>query len=338
VRAVVYESTGGPEVLQLRELADPVPGEGEVLVKMAFSGVNPTDWKTRSGATPGPEHSFSYRVPNQDGSGTIVAVGAGVDPGRVGESVYLYEAAWQRQHGTAAELCAISASHAIALPPGASLELGASLGVPYITAHRCLTVGSQRRIESGSLVGTTVLVAGGAGAVGHAAIELARYSGARVIATVSSEDKAALARAAGANEVVNYRSGDAATAIRQLCQGGVDCIVEVAPGANAGLDQAVIGQSGRIAAYASDQPVAEISVRGAMTNNLNYNFVLLYTVPAEAKVAAISDIDGALRAGALRVGEEAGLALHRFSLADTALAHAAVESGVVGKVLITLEA
>src|SRR5437899_9164587 len=168
MRAVVYSSTGGPEVLRLVDRPEPSPGPGEVLVRVAVSGVNPTDWKARRGSGPGQRPAFPEVVPNQDGAGTIVAAGADVDPSRVGERVWLWEANWQRADGTAQELVALPASHAVPLPEGASFDLGASLGIPAITAHRCLTVGSEGPATLGAraLDGRTVLVAGGAGAVG----------------------------------------------------------------------------------------------------------------------------------------------------------------------------
>jgi NADPH2:quinone reductase len=179
-----------------------------------------------------------------------------------------------------------------------------------------------------------VLVAGGAGAVGHAAIELARWAGATVIATVSGPDKARLTAAAGAHDVVNYREGDPAAGIRTLAPDGVDIIVDVAPATNAALDVAVLGPSGVVAAYASGDEDLVLPVRPLMTLNARWQFVLVYTVPPAPKVAAVEAVSAAIADGALRVGEEAGLPLHRFPLERTADAHAAVESGAVGKVLI----
>ena len=179
-----------------------------------------------------------------------------------------------------------------------------------------------------------MLVAGGAGAVGHAAIELAVWSGATVIATVSGPEKATLATAAGAQHVVNYREGGADRAIRGAAPGGVDIVVEVAPATNAALDAAVVAPNGTVASYASEPDALTIDIRQAMTANTSYRFVLVYTMPAAAKERAIRDVQDAVAAGALRVGEEAGLPLHRFPLERTADAHAAVEANTVGKVLI----
>jgi NADPH2:quinone reductase len=223
------------------------------------------------------------------------------------------------------------------LPDSASFELGASLGVPAVTAHRALTVAEDgpSRLAPGALSGKVVLVAGGAGAVGHAAIQLARWAGATVITTVSSAEKAALATAAGARHAVNYRDSDAAAEIRGLAPDGVDLIVEVAPAQNGGLDLAVIRNRGSIAVYANNGgDTFTLDVRKHFALNVRYQFLLLYTVGQSALDAAAEDVGAAVRDGALAVGEEAGLPLHRFDLAHTADAHAAVEDGVVGKVLI----
>ena len=337
MRSVVYTRTGDPDVLRLVERPEPTPGPGEVLIRVAVSGVNPTDWKTRRGAAPGQPPPFPEQVPNQDGAGTIEAAGDGVDPGRVGERVWLWEAAWQRADGTAQELLALPEGQAVPLPDDASFDLGASLGIPAITAHRCLTVGADgpTALGPGALADRHLLVAGGAGAVGHAAIELAAWAGATVVTTVSSPAKATLASAAGAHHVVDYRTEGVAEAIRSVAPDGVDLIVEVAPIANGALDAAVLAPNGTIAIYASEaDPELAVHVRSAMTANAAYRFVLVYTMPPAAKARAVSDVRAAIAAGVLRVGQQAGLPLHRFPLERTAEAHAAVEGHAVGKVLI----
>lgn len=336
MRAVVYDRTGGPEVLRLVDRPDPRPEPGEVVVRVAVSGVNPTDWKNRAGKRSGDTLAFPEVTPNQDGAGTIVAVGSGVDPARIGERVWVWEAAWERAFGTARELVAIPVRQAVPLPSGASFDLGASLGIPGMTAHRALTVADEGpdHLAPGLLDGRTVLVAGGAGAVGHAAIELACWAGATVITTVSSPEKAALATAAGAHHVVNYRTGDAAAAIRDAAPDGADIIVEVAPVANAELDSAVVAANGTITAYASEEPPLSVPVRPAMRLNTRYQFMLVYTMPDAAKGRAVEDLAAAVAAGAMRVGQSAGLPLHRFPLERTGEAHAAVEGGAVGKVLV----
>jgi NADPH2:quinone reductase len=336
VRAITYTQPGGPDVLTLGERPTPEPGPGEVLVRLAFSGVNPTDWKSRSSADPGP----GGKVPNQDGAGTIEAVGQGVDPVLVGERVWIWEAAWQRPHGTAAEYTVVPARQTL-LGADPSFELGAALGIPFLTAHRCLTVAESLpdRISPGSLNGRTVLVQGGAGAVGNAAIQLARWADATVIATISGPEKAQLAAAAGADHVINYKAQDVVTEVTKIAPHGVDAIVEVSAAVNAGVDAQVIGMHGAVAMYADDGG-AEITVpvRLQMGPNARWQFVLVYTEPARAKELGVEDVNAAVLDGAIRVGREAGLPLHVFPLAETAAAHQAVQDGTVGKVLIDVTA
>lgn len=337
MKAIVYRLDDG--ALKLIDRPESLPGDGEVLVKIAVSGVNPTDWKARRSPYDGTPHGVDL-VPNQDGAGTIVAVGPGVTGRAIGERVWLWESAWRRANGTAQELVALPADHAVPLPGFASFDLGASLGIPAITAHRCLTVaeGGPSQLVAGALAKRSVLVAGGAGAVGHAAIELARWAGAKVIATVSSPEKAALATAAGAHAVVNYRDGDPAAEIREAAPDGVHLVVEVAPAANADLDSAVLAPGGTVAAYATtaDAPSVSLPIRDLMTRNVRWQFVLVYTMPDDAKRNAVEAVSAAIADGALRVGEEAGLPLHRYRLEETQAAHSAVEAGVVGKVLISV--
>ncbi len=336
MRAVVYSEAGGSDTLRVVERAIPEPGAHEVRVAVAVSGVNPTDWKARLGGRGG-RLAFPEIVPNQDGAGTIDAVGDGVDPSRIGERVWIWEATWRRADGTAQESVVLPERQAVRLADGVSFDVGASLGIPALTAHRCLTVSDAgpRRLSPGALAGQTVLVAGGAGAVGHAAIQLARWAGARVITTVSSDEKATLARAAGAEHVVNYRSDGAADEIRGVSSEGVDVIVEVAPAPNAVLDSAVIAANGTVAVYATDGgDELEAPVWDLMRRNVRYQFVLVYTVPATAKAEAVEDVSAAAADSALPVGEDAGLPLHRFPLERTADAHDAVEGGAVGKVVI----
>jgi NADPH2:quinone reductase len=337
VRAISYDRPGGPDVLQLIDRPVPEPGPGEVRVRVAFSGVNPTDWKSRTNNQPGPDG----QIPNQDGSGTIEAVGQGVDPVLVGERVWIWEAAWQRPYGTAAEHTVVPARHTVLLGAEASLELGAALGIPFLTAHRCLTVAESLpdRIGPGTLDGRTVLVQGGAGAVGNAAIQLARWADATVIATVSSPEKAQLAAAAGADHVVNYRQQDVVTEVRKVAPKGVDTIVEVSAAVNSGTDAQVIGMHGAVAMYADDGGAeVTVPVRLQMGPNARWQFVLVYTEPARAKEIGIEDVNAAVLDGAVRVGREAGLPLHVYPLDQMARAHKAVQDGAVGKVLVDVTA
>jgi NADPH2:quinone reductase len=337
MKSVVYSRTGDPSVLQLvdRDVIEPAPGE--VRVRIVISGVNPTDWKSRLGSGDGAAPPFPAVIPNQDGAGVVDAVGEGVADLAVGDRVWVYLAGHQRPTGTAQEYTNLPASRVVRLPEGTSLDIGASLGVPAMTAHRALTVSEDgpARLHPGALARKVVLVAGGAGAVGHATVQLARWAGATVITTVSSPAKAALGRAAGAHHVVNYCDGDAASAIRKVAPDGVDLVVEVAIGANSQLNLEVIKPRASIAIYANDGGSEfTLDVRQNMIRNVRYQFVLLYSVGDAALAAAVEDITRALGDGALPVGEDAGLPLHRFPLANTADAHQAVQDGAVGKVLI----
>ncbi|HEY7046001.1 MAG TPA: NADPH:quinone reductase [Jatrophihabitantaceae bacterium] len=334
MRAVIYRENGPSNVLQLVDRPMPEPGPGEVRVKMHLSAVNPTDWKGRAGRPV----AFGEQVPNEDGSGVVDAVGSGVDPARVGERVWVWLAAHQRPEGTAQEYLLIPAERAVALPDGASFELGADIGVPFLTAHRTLTVreGGPTQLAPGALDGRTVLVAGGAGAVGNAAIQLARWAGATVLTTVSSAEKAALATAAGAQHVINYRTHDIVAEVRRVAPDGADIVVEVST-TNAGLDVDLLAANGVVAMYAgtAGDEVA-VPLRPAMAINARWQYVLLYTIPDAAKSAAVAGVTDAAAAGAIDVGDSVGLPLHRFPLEQTAAAHDAVEGGAVGKVLIEI--
>jgi NADPH2:quinone reductase len=320
--AAVYGNAGGSTDLRVQELETPTPGPGEVRVRIAISGVNPTDWKARKRSQSTPEEPT---VPNQDGAGTIDAVGSGVSPDRIGERVWVLLAA-HNSSGTAAEYTVVPTGHAIPLPDHASFELGASLGVPALTASYCLSA-------DGPLSGQTVLISGGAGAVGHAAIELARFEDAgHVVATVSSTEKAELARQAGAHTVVNYRDEDVVDQIRAAVPHGINRFVEVALDQNLELDLAVAAPHALITSYAADATsVAEVPVRQLMAPNLTLRFMLLYTLAPRQLRDAIERTTAAVAAGALTT-----LPIHRFKLEQAAEAHDAVEQGAVGKVVIDL--
>jgi NADPH2:quinone reductase len=241
--------------------------------------------------------------------------------------------------GTAQDYTVVPAERVFALPGVADFEVGASLGIPACTAHRALTVSEDgpTRLKPGAFDATTVLVAGGAGAVGNAAIQLARWAGATVVATVSGDLKARLARAAGAHHVVNYRDGDVVEQIRRVAPDGVELVVEVAAGANAELDLAVLRKLGTIAIYASEGGAPfNPDVARSMGLNARYQFVLLYTVGWDRIAAGAEDINRAVEEGALGIGEDRGLPVHRFALEDTSAAHRATENATIGKVLISI--
>ncbi|GAA4694573.1 NADPH:quinone reductase [Pseudonocardia yuanmonensis] len=329
MRAAFYDRTGpAREVLTVGGIDTPEPGPGQVRVRVRVSAVNPTDVKTRDGTTARPFDGV--RVPHQDGVGDIDAVGDGVDAGRVGQRVWLWLAspggpggAPVAEWGTAAEYCVVPEAQAVPLPGSAPDDLGACLGVPAMTAYHCLFTG-------GSPHGTNVLVAGGAGAVGHYAVEIGGWAGATVVATVSGPEKAELAKRAGADLVVNYREPDAEQRIRALVP-HVDRVVEVALGANLDLDLALLRNGGTIVTYAAAPQDPTVPVRRLMTANAVLRFVLLYGVPREDLAAAARELTIAVSEGAL-----SPLPVHRFTLDDIAAAHEAVESGTTGKVLVDI--
>jgi NADPH:quinone reductase len=295
MRAITYTRRGDPSVLELVERPVPEPGDGELRIRVSVSGVNPTDWKSRSGTSGGALDEPT--VPNHDGAGVVDALGAGVAGFGVGDRVWVTLAGDGRPgSGTAQEYTVVPAGRVFPLPEPADFELGASVGIPAVTAHRALTVAEDgpSRLRSGALAGRTVL---------------------------------------------EYTAPDAVERIRDVAPDGVDVIVEVAAGANAALDLAVLRPRGTISIYANEGGVPfELDVRRNMGLNTRYQFVLLYTVGWDRIAAAAADVNEAIAAGELRVGEQAGLPLHRFRLEDAGAAHEAVESGVVGKVLVTVDA
>ncbi|MEJ2871955.1 NADPH:quinone reductase [Actinomycetospora sp. OC33-EN08] len=320
MKAAVYRKTGpAADVLAIEDVEVPEPGPGQVRVRVTRSAINPTDWKTRAGLTGRDPEDF--QIPHQDGAGVVDAVGEGVTDREVGTRVWTYLSAFGNRYGSAAEYSVLPAERTVPLPDDASDDLGACLGVPAVTAAHCLGG------DPSALDGATVLVAGGAGAVGHYAIELAKHAGARVVATVSSEEKGGLARAAGADLVVNYREDDAVERLRGFAE-RVDRIVEVALGANTELDLAVSDNT-TIAVYANEPNDPVLPVRRFMVTNTAVQFVLLYNIPAAAMAADIAWVRGAVAAGAL-----SPLQVTSFGLDDVVAAQEAVENGAVGKVML----
>lgn len=324
MKAVWYEQIGAArEVLTAGEMPDPQAGPGEVRVKIAYSGVNPSDVKRRGGFS-GPI-PFPRVIPDMDGSGVIDQVGAGVDPKRLGERVWLHSTAWKRPFGTAAEYAVTLPERAYTLPDNTSLAVGAGLGVPAMTAHRAV-------FGLGPVRNKTVLVTGGAGAVGFYAIQLAKWGGARVIATASSQEKMAVAERAGAGAVINYKTGNVAEKVMALTEdAGVDHVVEVDFGGNLATTLACIKTSGTIATYASmGAPQPALPFYQMMPKNLHVLWVLVYDMPAQAMADAARDVNAWLAAGG---------AIHQiartFPFAQFVDAHLAVESGAeIGKVIV----
>lgn len=325
MRAVWYEKKGpAAEVLVAGEMADPEPGPGEVRVKIAVSSVNPTDVKRRrEGRELG---RFARIVPNNDGAGTIDRAGAGVPANRVGERVWVFAAQHGRPFGTAAEFTCVPARFAVPLPEGVSFADGACLGVPAVTAHRCL-------FADGPVRGRAVLVSGGAGRVGAYAVQMAKRAGAFVIATASAAKLAGL-KDLGADVALDYRAGDVAEAVKAATGGaGVARIVETEFGANIARAPKMLAPNGVVATYASDAvPEPKIPFGPLMVLNATLRLVFIYGMPESAQNAAFADVTEMLAAGALRHRVGA-----RVPLARLAEAHEAVERGrATGSVLVDI--
>jgi NADPH:quinone reductase len=323
MQAVWYEQNGpAREVLQFGEMPDPEPGPGEVRVRVHASGVNPSDWKTRSGSRP----MVAPRViPHSDGAGIIDRVGAGVDPARVGERVWIWNGQWKRAFGTAATYIAVPSEQAVRLPDGVSFEAGACLGIPALTAHRAMTT-------DGSPEGQIVLVAGGAGAVGDYAIQMAKLLGAaQVIATVSSAEKREHALTAGADAVINYRTESVPEQVREITGGhGIDRVVEVDIAGNASLLPKIIAPGGLCVAYGSNAPQATFDFGPMILSGAAVRFFIVYELPPKARAQGIQDLTRWLDEGRLQHTIGASL-----PLGQTIEAHERVEQGtLIGNVVV----
>jgi NADPH2:quinone reductase len=327
MQAAFYERTGAAaEVLQVAELPDPQPGPGEVRVRLRWSGVNPSDVKSRAGLR-SKVLAFPRLVPHSDGMGVIDAVGEGVAATRIGERVWIWNAAWGRAFGSAAQFVVLPSRQAVLLPEGTSDEAGACLGIPALTALHAVLCG-------GGVQGQDVLVAGGAGAVGHYAVQFAKLLGARsVIATVSSAAKAELARAAGADLVIDYRAENVAERVRAATQGrGVDRVVEVDIAANATLDLDVIRAGGDCVVYGSGKGEFTLPFFPLIAKNVTMRFFIVYNLDDADRERAVSMLTGFLQRGMLQ-----HLIAQRLPLAQIVQAHELVESGrAVGNVVISL--
>ena len=315
MRAAWYEANGpARDVLEVGEMPTPSAGPGEVRVRVRASGINPYDVKVRDGHY---QKMASPRiVPHCDGAGVIDEVGEGVSSARLNERVWVFNAQWQRSNGTAAEWIVLPQALAAPLPENTSFAEGACLGIPAMTAHRAV-------YSDGLVTGLTVLVTGGAGGVGHYAIQLAKWGGAKVIATVSGEEKAKIAAAAGADHVLNYRTEDVAGRVTALTDGqGVDRIVEVDFAANLKTSGRVLKGNGVIATYASmADPEPKLPFYSLMFGNVNLRLVAVFLIPYAARRQAVGDITRCCADGILK---------HRtrcLPLDRIVEAHEAVESG-----------
>jgi len=328
VRAAWFEEFGTAQnVLQVGDQDTPVAGAGEVLVRVSTSGVNPSDVKKRAGSFPNLLDG-GFIIPNSDGAGIIEAVGDGVDARRIGQRVWMYQAQYGRRFGTAAQYVAIDSCRAPELPDAASLEVGACLGIPAMTAHRCV-------FADGDVAGQTILVTGAAGRVGHYAVQWANRAGATVIATASNDEDKALCEEAGAARVVNHRDENVAARILDATGGRlVDRIVDVEFGGNLATSVEVLRIGGVIATYASTAaPEPKLPFFQMMYKDITVRMIIVYAMPEEAKERAIEDIGRALSTAALQ---------HRiaqtFSLDDIIRSNETIEQGSVrGAVLLTLD-
>ena len=298
-------------------MPDPTPGPGEVLVRLSFSGVNPSDVKARSGSRPGvTKPPFDRIIPHSDGSGVVEALGADVTAHRIGTRVWIWNGQWQRPHGTAATHICVPAEQAVPLPDSVSLETGAVLGIPGLTAAHAVFGG-------GDVLGKTLLVQGGAGTVGLLAVQLAKSGGARVIATARGDGLDA-AHNAGADVVLDYTQGNLAKAVLDANDGEmIDRIIEVEFGINAAVDAEVIAPNGTIAAYGSAKAMTPEFPFGAMLfKAVTIDILLIYLLPQTDRARAIKLLHGALVAGALTcpIAEV-------FALGDSAAAHVALDTG-----------
>lgn len=326
MKAAWYEKIGdAKDVFNIGELDVPQPGAGEVLVKVRASGINPSDVKQRSGWG-GLKMRYPRVIPHNDGAGVIEAVGEGISTDRIGDRVWIYEATLNSGVGTAAEYVAVKSENTVLLPDNTEFTEGACLGVPAMTAHHCV-------FKDGSVAGKIVLVTGGAGAVGNYAIQLAKWGNATVITTVSSEAKAEIAHAAGADYVINYKTEDVVTRIKEITGTGVDRVVEVDFAANLETNLKILKNNSAIATYASDsQTQPQVPIYSLIYKNLAVHYVLVYAMSKEAHQAAIEDITTCLKAGVLR-----HTIAQRFRLSEIAQAHEIMESGkAIGNLVIEI--
>jgi NADPH:quinone reductase-like Zn-dependent oxidoreductase len=328
MRAAWFEEFGAAsDVLKTGELDTPVAGPGEVLVRLHTSGINPSDVKKRAGSFPDLLDD-GLVVPNSDGAGIIEAVGEGVDKSRIGEQVWVFQAQYARRFGTAAEYVAISSNCAPRLSKNAEFDVGACLGIPAMTAHRAV-------FADGDVEDKTILITGGAGRVGHYAVQWASRAGANVITTASNPEDAETCRAAGAQHIVNHRDADFAAAVLEANGGQpIDRVVDVEFGANLPVSVEVLRTGGTIATYASTRvPEPKLPFFQMMYKDLTIRMIIVYAMPDSAKDHAIADISKALADGWLqcRIAET-------LPLDEIAKGNEIVEQGTCrGAVILTID-
>ena len=325
MRAAYYETNGAARnVLRVAELDTPQPERGEVRVRLATSGVNPSDVKSRAGLTR--KIAFPRVIPHSDGAGEIDSVGEGVSRSRVGERVWVWNGQWRRPFGTAAEWVVLPSEQAVPLPAHISMEAGACLGIPAYTAYQAVVLTG---VEDGS----TVLVAGGAGAVGHYAIQFAKRRKATVITTVSAPAKAEIARRAGADHVIDYRRENVGERVMEVTgKRGVNAAIEVDLAANARLLPAVLAPNSVVAIYGSSAPETSIPFQFLLQNSIELKFFLVYQMPSQLRARATADITGMLERR-----EVIHNVAQTFDLREIAAAHETVESGkALGNIVVSV--
>jgi len=324
MRAAYYERNGtAREVLRVDEVETPRAGPGEVRVKLAASGVNPSDVKSRQGSTR--KIAFPRVIPHSDGAGIIDETGDGVPKSRIGERVWVWNGQWKRAFGTAAEFIVVPTGQAVTLPGNASFEAGACLGIPAMTAIHAVTVADVSK-------GMALLVSGGAGAVSQYVIQFAKAKGATVIATVSSPEKAKAAREAGADHTIDYKRENVGERVMEITgKRGVDAAIEMDLSANAKLIPAVLRPKGSVIVYGTG-PEAALPAAFCLVNSIRLRFFLVYELDAPERERVVAAINGALKTGSLinRIAQPT------YALADIIAAHEAVERGTIGNVIVTL--
>ena len=320
MRAAWFEKFGpAKETLIIGEMEKPQVAAGEVLIRMKTSAVNPSDVKKRAGSAPNLLDDGPV-IPHSDGAGVIEAVGEGVPTQRIGERVWVYQAQFNRRFGTAAEYLTIDASRAAALPENASFEVGACLGIPVMTAHRCV-------YADGPVEGKTLLITGGAGRVGYYAIQWAKQAGARVITTASNDADRAICESLGANLVVNHRQQNWSESLLSLNNGEkVDRVIDVDFGTNLPEVLKLIRVSGEIVTYSSNKhPRPQLPFGQMMYLDLMIRLVIVYAMPEVAKQAAIADINNKLAKGELQ-----HRIAHELEFEDMVRSHELIEQGGFG--------
>ena len=322
MRAAYYEKNGSTDVLHVGEVDTPQPGRGEVRVKLKTSGVNPSDVKTRAGTAR--KIAFPRVIPHSDGAGVIDAVGEGVSKARIGERVWIWNGQWKRPFGTAAEYIVLPDNQAVTLPDAIGFEAGACLGIPALTAWHAIDI-------AGTKSGMTLLIAGGAGAVAHYAIQFAKARGAFVLTTVSSPEKAKLALEAGADVAIDRKTEDVGARVMELTKTGVDAVIELDLTANAALLPQTLRPRGTLVVYGTG-PQVQFPGSFCLVNNVTVKFLLVYELTADERTRAVDAITRMLQANRLKHN-----VVQTYPLAEIVAAHQAVESGkVAGNVVMTV--